>query len=253
MALVVGRLTDPFSSQGHHADIGGILAGSMPPTVRHYYHSCQLRRSTHLRVPLQSTALYQEGAQIRSFFLVKDGTFDRDGLYKIMVEDPAEYEGCSGCRAFGDVESDLKAQIAANHKGSQLIAKLIKEYGLPTVHAYMVSISRLKSISSGTNLTLLSVCACRGLFAITLSLEFELSLSEPRLSTETFFRRSTTWTTAVRFVRSSCLPLVRLANPARSLHTQIALDITIDPEEGSAVFDFEGQSPFEDRVQRDPR
>lgn len=33
----------------------------------------------------------------------------------------------------GDVESDLRAQIAANHKGAQLIGKLIDEYSLGTV------------------------------------------------------------------------------------------------------------------------
>jgi 5-oxoprolinase (ATP-hydrolysing) len=40
------------ASRGHHADIGGISPGSMPPFSR---------------------ALYEEGACIKSFKLVKDG------------------------------------------------------------------------------------------------------------------------------------------------------------------------------------
>ncbi|KZW01086.1 Hydantoinase B/oxoprolinase [Exidia glandulosa HHB12029] len=107
------------ASRGHHADIGGILPGSMPPT---------------------STTIFEEGASIVSFKLVKEGEFDRDGLYERMVTRPAQYEGSSGCRCFRDVESDLRAQIAANHKGIQLIHNMIREYGLPTVQEYMLHI-----------------------------------------------------------------------------------------------------------------
>lgn len=104
------------ASRGHHADIGGILPGSMPPT---------------------STELYEEGAQIGSLKVVKEGIYQRDDLYKLLVEDPAKFPGCSGCRNWRDIESDLKAQIAANHKGMLLITALVQEYGLTTVHEYM--------------------------------------------------------------------------------------------------------------------
>lgn len=76
------------ASRGHHADIGGILPGSMPPT---------------------STSIFDEGANIVSFRIVKEGNFDREGLYERMVMRPAQYEGSSGCRCFRDVESDLRA------------------------------------------------------------------------------------------------------------------------------------------------
>jgi 5-oxoprolinase (ATP-hydrolysing) len=76
------------ASRGHHADIGGILPGSMPPT---------------------STTIFEEGAHIVSFKIVREGIFDREGLVKYMVEDPAKYPGSSGCRNIRDVESDLKA------------------------------------------------------------------------------------------------------------------------------------------------
>ncbi|KDQ53827.1 hypothetical protein JAAARDRAFT_136319 [Jaapia argillacea MUCL 33604] len=107
------------ASRGHHADIGGILPGSMPPT---------------------SVNLYEEGAEIVSFKIVNNGVFDRKGLLEYMVDKPAQYPGSSGCRNIQDVESDLKAQISANHKGVQLIRMIVDEYGLETVQEYMFHI-----------------------------------------------------------------------------------------------------------------
>ncbi|EMD36426.1 hypothetical protein CERSUDRAFT_115440 [Gelatoporia subvermispora B] len=107
------------ASRGHHADIGGILPGSMPPT---------------------STTIFDEGANIVSFKIVREGVFDRDGLVDYMIDKPAQYPGSSGCRNIRDVESDLKAQIAANHKGIQLIQAIVDDYGLKTVQEYMYHI-----------------------------------------------------------------------------------------------------------------
>jgi 5-oxoprolinase (ATP-hydrolysing) len=76
------------ASRGHHADIGGAQPGSMPS---------------------YSTSLSQEGAEIVSFKLVSEGKFDREGLRRRMVDVPGEVEGCSGCRDFRSVESDIKA------------------------------------------------------------------------------------------------------------------------------------------------
>lgn len=107
------------ASRGHHADIGGILPGSMPPT---------------------SVNIFEEGAEIISFKIVNAGVFDREGLHEYMVEGPARYPGNSGCRNIKEVESDLKAQIAANHKGVQLLQAMVKEYGLQIVQDYMYHI-----------------------------------------------------------------------------------------------------------------
>ncbi|KAF6827199.1 hydantoinase B/oxoprolinase [Colletotrichum musicola] len=107
------------ASRGHHADIGGILPGSMPPT---------------------SSALWQEGAAIQSTKLVSEGRFDEDEVRRLLLEEPAQYDGCSGTRRLEDNVSDLKAQIAANAKGISLIKALIAENGLPTVHRYMYAI-----------------------------------------------------------------------------------------------------------------
>ncbi|KAK7753597.1 hypothetical protein SLS62_004455 [Diatrype stigma] len=106
------------ASRGHHLDIGGYRGNSMPP---------------------DSTELWQEGAAIKSFFLVRDNHFDEEGIIKILLE-PGKYPNCSGSRRMNDNLSDLKAQVAANTKGSNLIQALMKEYGKHTVHFYMAKI-----------------------------------------------------------------------------------------------------------------
>jgi 5-oxoprolinase (ATP-hydrolysing) len=90
-------------------------------------------------MPPTSVNIFEEGAEIVSLKIVDGGMFDKKGLYEYMVDKPAQYPGSSGCRNIKDVESDLKAvghskvllqcsflthtskQIAANHKGVQLI------------------------------------------------------------------------------------------------------------------------------------
>ncbi|CAO3686643.1 unnamed protein product [Umbelopsis ramanniana] len=114
-----GKIVFFVASRGHHADIGGISPGSMPP---------------------HSKELYQEGAAVRSFKIVQNGQFDNDGVVKHLSEIPSQYPGCSGTRCLRDNVSDLKAQIAANQKGINLIHSLIKEYTLEVVQAYMYHI-----------------------------------------------------------------------------------------------------------------
>ena len=111
-----GKIVFFVASRGHHADIGGIQPGSMPPNSRE---------------------LFQEGAAIKSFKLVQGGKFDEAGITRLLKDEPAKYEGCCGTRCLRDNISDLKAQVAANHKGITLVKSLIKEYGLGVVKAYM--------------------------------------------------------------------------------------------------------------------
>lgn len=104
------------ASRAHHADIGGILPGSMPP---------------------HSRELYQEGAAIESEKLVSEGKFNEDRMKQLLYDDPAKYPGCSGSRCLADNMNDLKAQIAANQKGINLIGALISDYTEPVVQFYM--------------------------------------------------------------------------------------------------------------------
>ncbi len=94
------------ASRGHHADIGGIAPGSMPPF---------------------SKCLAEEGVAIVAFKIVKNGVYQEEEINKIMR--------CS--RKLNDNLSDFKAQIAANTRGVTLIRNLIEEYTMDVVTAYM--------------------------------------------------------------------------------------------------------------------
>jgi 5-oxoprolinase (ATP-hydrolysing) len=109
------------ANRGHHADIGGIAAGSMPPN---------------------STELWQEGAAIESFKMVKEGVFDEEGIVHHLYEVPASYPGCSGTRTLSDNISDLKAGVAANNRGIHLIQGLVREYSWPVVELYMHAVQK---------------------------------------------------------------------------------------------------------------
>ncbi|EHK97714.1 hypothetical protein M7I_6498 [Glarea lozoyensis 74030] len=109
------------ASRGHHAEIGGILPGSMPAS---------------------STRLYEEGVQIESMFLVRDGIFHEEEISRVLVEETGAHPGCSGTRSLSDNLNDLKAQIAANAKGANLVHSLIEEGGIRKVHFYMDAIKR---------------------------------------------------------------------------------------------------------------
>lgn len=107
------------ASRGHHADIGSISAGSMPPN---------------------SKTIYEEGAAIVSHKLCSHGTFDEEGITRILLEEPAKYPGSSGTRALSDNLSDLKAQVSANNKGINLLKTLMHEFGYSVIKLYMKAI-----------------------------------------------------------------------------------------------------------------
>lgn len=114
-----GEITFYVASRAHHADIGGILPGSIPPNY---------------------TQLYEEGAAIYSELIVKRGEFQEDLITHLLYEEPAKHPGCSGSRRLSDNISDLRAQIAANNKGVLLVNKLIDEQGFNVVVRYMAAI-----------------------------------------------------------------------------------------------------------------
>ncbi|MGD9212995.1 MAG: hydantoinase B/oxoprolinase family protein, partial [Desulfobacteraceae bacterium] len=109
------------AARGHHADIGGISPGSMPP---------------------DSKTLKEEGACITSFKLVKNNIFREEEISQILLS-PKNIISTSGCpkihgtRLLSDNLSDLKAQVAANQKGIELLLQMVEDYGLDVVQAYM--------------------------------------------------------------------------------------------------------------------
>lgn len=97
MFSVFRNIPDPVffvASRGHHADIGGITPGSMPP---------------------HSKTLMEEGASFKSFFLVRGGKFMEEELTAELMK-PGKIPGSSGTRNLADNIADLKAQVAANQK-----------------------------------------------------------------------------------------------------------------------------------------
>jgi len=99
-----------LASRGHHADIGGITPGSMPPN---------------------STTVEQEGVLIDNFQLVSQGKFREPELLDLLAS------GAYPARNVTQNIADLKAQIAANERGVQELHKMVEHYGLETVQTYM--------------------------------------------------------------------------------------------------------------------
>ncbi|MEM1168993.1 MAG: hydantoinase B/oxoprolinase family protein [Cyanobacteria bacterium P01_H01_bin.35] len=98
------------ASRGHHADIGGITPGSMPP---------------------HSKTVEEEGILIDNFQLVKNGKFQETKLLEILTS------GKYPARNTNQNIADLQAQVAANEKGVQELQKMTENYGLEIVQAYM--------------------------------------------------------------------------------------------------------------------
>ena len=98
------------ASRGHHADVGGITPGSMPPNSR---------------------VLEEEGVLIDNFKLVDQGKFDEAGLRNLL--EGATYPARNPYQNI----ADLQAQIAANEKGVQELRRMVDHFGLEVVHAYM--------------------------------------------------------------------------------------------------------------------
>ncbi|OKH37871.1 5-oxoprolinase [[Phormidium ambiguum] IAM M-71] len=98
------------ASRGHHADIGGITPGSMPP---------------------HSTSVEEEGVLIDNFLLVDGGDFRETELIELLTS------GTYPVRNVKQNIADLQAQIAANERGVQELLRMVNHYGLETVQAYM--------------------------------------------------------------------------------------------------------------------
>ncbi len=105
-----GRLIFFTASRGHHADVGGVTPGSMPPF---------------------SHTIDDEGAVLRALRIVRDGRFDEAVVTGALAA--GEYPA----RNPRDNIADLQAQIAANQTGARLLLETINHYGLGTVAAYM--------------------------------------------------------------------------------------------------------------------
>lgn len=98
------------ASRGHHADVGGITPGSVPPN---------------------SKTIDEEGIRITDFLLVEQGRFRERELIELLSS------GRYPARNIPQNIGDLHAQIAANEKGSRELKGLVEQFGLEGVEAYM--------------------------------------------------------------------------------------------------------------------
>jgi 5-oxoprolinase (ATP-hydrolysing) len=104
------RLLFFVGSRGHHADIGGLTPGSMPPDSR---------------------TVDDEGVLFTNFQLVRDGEFREKEARAILASGPWP------ARNPDQNLADLRAQIAANEKGSRELLAMCDQFGLDVVNAYM--------------------------------------------------------------------------------------------------------------------
>jgi 5-oxoprolinase (ATP-hydrolysing) len=98
------------ASRAHHAEIGGITPGSMPPFSRN---------------------LAEEGVLLRNFKLADRGKLRLDELRQALLSGPYP------SRAVEDNLADITAQMAANHQGVRDLSAFVAEQSWPVVEAYM--------------------------------------------------------------------------------------------------------------------
>jgi len=97
-------------ARGHHADIGGLTPGSMPP---------------------DSSTVEEEGVLIDNFLLVDGGRFRESRVRELLAS------GDWPARNPDQNVADLRAQIAACEKGVQELRRIVEHFGLDVVQAYM--------------------------------------------------------------------------------------------------------------------
>ena len=98
------------ASRGHHADIGGITPGSMPP---------------------YSKTIDQEGILIDNVKLIEQGQFCEAAITELLQSGPYPV------RNLAQNLADLRAQVAANKRGVQELHRMVDHYGENQVQAYM--------------------------------------------------------------------------------------------------------------------
>jgi 5-oxoprolinase (ATP-hydrolysing) len=97
------------AARGHHADIGGMTPGSMPP---------------------HSKNVEEEGVLIDNFKIVSEGRLREPELRALLTG--ARYPARNPDQNL----ADLRAQIAACEKGREELLEMVQQYGVETVAAY---------------------------------------------------------------------------------------------------------------------
>ncbi|MFE6285507.1 hydantoinase B/oxoprolinase family protein [Streptomyces sp. NPDC057877] len=104
------RILFYVASRGHHAEIGGIAPGSMPADSR---------------------TIEEEGILFDNWLLAENGRFREQETLRLLTE------ATHPSRNPRTNLADLRAQIAANQRGVDEVARMIEDFGLDVVQAYM--------------------------------------------------------------------------------------------------------------------
>ncbi|MEO1526671.1 MAG: hydantoinase B/oxoprolinase family protein [Planctomycetota bacterium] len=110
------------ASRAHHAEIGGLTPGSMPPAA---------------------TCLAEEGVLIRAFALVRNGESHEAALRSLLTS------GSYPSRNPDENLADLRAQIAAGREGASQIRRMTEELGNANVTAMMGKLLQVAAESVG--------------------------------------------------------------------------------------------------------
>jgi len=121
------------ASRGHHAEIGGISPGSMPAA---------------------STRIEEEGVLIDNWLLVEGGRLREAETTALLTG--AEYPSRNPATNL----ADLRAQVAANEKGAVELRRMVAQYGLDVVHAYMGHVRENAAAAVRNVITALSEGTC---------------------------------------------------------------------------------------------
>lgn len=105
-----GEILFYLASRGHHADVGGVTPGSMPP---------------------ESRCIEEEGVLSKGMKIVEQGRFLEEKLRTWLGS------GKYPARNPDQNVADIRAQVAANEKGLQELNRMVEEFSLDTVEAYM--------------------------------------------------------------------------------------------------------------------
>jgi 5-oxoprolinase (ATP-hydrolysing) len=108
-----GELLGHVASRAHHAEIGGTRPGSMPPDARR---------------------LVEEGVVIPPTYLIRKGEPRWDDVRRLLLEAPYP------TRALEENLADLRAAVAAGHRGAEALVSLAREHGRATVARYMAAL-----------------------------------------------------------------------------------------------------------------
>ncbi len=99
------------ASRAHHADVGGMTPGSMPP---------------------MSQSIYQEGLIIPPVLIEQGGVVNQSVVELI----------CRNSRTPDERRGDLAAQRACHHLGATRLCELVRHYGRPWVEQHMQALLR---------------------------------------------------------------------------------------------------------------